>query len=362
MTINAPSRNESFTLRGYDGAIDSANSSGVPGGGSAAFGWTAPNGLATGNSVVISTDGTHDFGVAPAAWLFDTVDNQSGYSGTADGQPVPVGSGKPYLSRKNATEMILSSSNPRRVGGRHYRAYDAGSAYTDAWLGRPDALETYSSNVGSLELFGRFWVYPSETLPSADAIKWFRIWDELNGYGTRISWDIPYLTYPTGYVPDYLSSGYRPVAATWSVVEIHVKFTTRDTADGLITVWVNGAQKKQVTTATCLSIDTNTNAITRGLSFYVAIGYDAGSTPTPAKPVIDFADAWFCATPQRVVISSSPTWAGRGSEQEVQNIVSWTNTTVTATLFAGQFAALTGNYLYLIGENGSPISESGMAL
>lgn len=142
--------NSSFVASGIqnrpDGSLVTSGGNGFSGG-TAALSWSAPEGVADGNALTITTDGTYDFGTkpqaAPVLWVFGSEIYENGVLNTSeaalnDGEQIPSGASAVWAS--------ATGSTVKRVGEGRLPEFDS-AYFSDTGLSGGEPATLFYPNV-----------------------------------------------------------------------------------------------------------------------------------------------------------------------------------------------------------------------
>jgi len=200
-------------------------------------------------------------------------------------------------------------------------------------------------------LYVSWWYRPSIDPGSEGASnKFIRLWDDGNGYGTRISWTQMHMTcdVPAGYTPEVSWKSWGGNAGQWNRMEVDANL-----ARPLVSAWVNGAVRHQ---HPCVKDPAQAS---KPLWVYV-LGFDHGGNADGSVSyqdmVTEVADIYIANSPARVEISDSPTWAA-ATRREVLPVKHWDAQRIDLGFLRGVFPAGTPLYAYVINPDGSTTAQ-----
>ena len=177
MTTQSIAVGDNWVKVGNDYVGDQPN--GATSGGTAALAWSAPSGLADGEAITITTDGTFNFGTkTQAAPIFydlgdDVYENgvlNSSHASLLDGDSIPDDPANTIYDQLTNTLQVKRSGLRRPDATMHYQA-----TTSTAWVGKPKAFKSIGSSYGGYD-----------RLPQVDRLyaNWyFKPKYHVNGYG-----------------------------------------------------------------------------------------------------------------------------------------------------------------------------------
>jgi hypothetical protein len=301
----------------------------------------SPGPFAHGTQVTISGTG---FGSGPAAWLFDTIDNQSAWASFTEGQLVTAAG--PYLGPgANDPPPTISFLRPRHSRQtKNYRLGQTGGCFMF-----PDVLGGQNPPASQTHFYLRMFMRPDVTPNPEGVLKYSRIRERdsnLDGY-LRGSWPTDGFQYRnTAAPPDdrYWGPGTRPTGGQWGLLE---EWATKPfgTATGKVRCYLNNS--------VTVTIDDNYGSTSNGITA-TDIGWDVGNTALSNTGW--YMGELYCASSRaRVVLSSAATYSAITNNQEICEPVSWSGTQVVVNLNLGQFASASGLYLFLVTHDDAKI-------
>src|ERR1700683_316468 len=101
---------------------------------------------------------------------------------------------------------------------------------------------------------------------------------------------------------------------------------------------------------------------------YNILFFDQVSNNQVAPGTFQYIDSIYVDdTRQRIIVSTEPNWrtqvsSGSTAEREVQIPVTWSDSQIEFIARQGSLPSFAGKYLYVIGEDGSPVSTKGFAI
>ncbi|KAG2389155.1 hypothetical protein C9374_014555 [Naegleria lovaniensis] len=245
---------------------------------------------------------------------------------------------------KEIKALSLTSNCTTRSGNNNTIYYGKGFHST---LGIPQhpAGSVYD------RLYVSWWYKPGQSPDSeGGSNKFIRVWDDFNGYGTRISWTHMHLTCENGtYWNAWTSKG---LINEWNHHEFHV-----DLSQKKVLAYVNG---KLHIKATC-----HKNEKQVGKPLYIQlIGFDHGDLAYK-NMTTSLDDVYIGNSTRRVVISKSSTWNDI-IWSETLPVVEWSDRKIVVKFIEGTFKnpsllmdSTDKLYVYVVGENGMPLSNNG---
>lgn len=296
---------------------------------SAAPSVTGTSGAVThGQNITISGSG---FGTKSTAApnLWDTVDNQSAYSGLSNGSTIPVGGSNPWGANYDSATTYRTTGGDQR--GKSTANYYAANSRMNALGSRQVTGATY--------LYVSWWFKTATTIPEAGhSSKYLRVSDFD---------DIPHRTFSWTQIQAYVFEDPNYCANSWvsyspSINDWHFFEAFFDSVNERFTLAVDGSTRYN-------NIDWSSASVTV-LDDIDGIGFDGGgSSPPYITSWVD--DIYVDSTPQRVMICSGSTWDSRGT-CEMQIPSAWSDTSVTVTVNQGAFTDSSSQYLYVVDASG----------
>lgn len=286
--------------------------------------------------------------------FWDDVATAFAASGLPDGAEVPAGADKLYGA---SSTVVASRFKYQRTS--ETRSGEAGVVY--AATGHKPVL-SYPNYNGPARTFNKMyvsWWYKPSVSPGAEGAsnKFIRLWDNGNGYGTRISWTQMHMTcaVPADYKPEVSWGNWWDkggVAGRWNRHEVEVDLSVPH-----VRTWVNGVAGHN---HPCVkSADYANSPIRIGL-----IGFDHGGYADNThgydtmKTAMD--DIYIANSPARVELSDSPTWS-TASNREVLPVKSWAPNRIELGQVRGVLKGAAKLYVYVVAPDGS-VNANGMAL
>ena len=150
----------------------------------------------------------------------------------------------------------------------------------------------------------------------------------------------------------------RPKEGAWVVDEYDYESSGIDSADGVLQYARNGILAWSPTNRFRM----RTSSLPQP---YKVLYFDQVSNNQIAKGTYIYIDSIYVDdTRQRVIVSDEPTWSTQvdtGSEwhREVQIPMAWSDGQIQITARQGSLDTFAGKYLYVIGPDGSPVSNKG---
>ena len=266
--------------------------------------------------------------------------------GAALGAEVGIDAKSPWGSRSKAGLRFRYEQGTTRSGdtGLIYRA----NGYHTV-LGSP----RYS---GTGKVYDRMyvsWWYKPSIHPNSQGAsnKFIRLWDEGNGYGTRISWTQMHMTcdVPAGYKPEVSWRSWGGNVAQWNRHEIEASLD-----QPIVRTWVNGVAGH---VHPCVK-DPKQSA--RPMYLYV-LGFDHGGNADGTNSYLDMvtemADIYIANSPARVELSDSPTWSA-AQRRELQPVRAWAPGRIDLKYVRGTLPKGAQLYAYVVNADGS-VAEAG---
>lgn len=260
--------------------------------------------------------------------LWDTVENQSVFANLPTGSVIPEDNG-PWA--RNGSPWSNPVTIGRETGTRHNGSTSHYVGKEKAFLGVPRAFDNNTNR----NIYVSWWFYASYDIDRYGGHnKLIRVWDDLDGTKTRISWTQVLL----GAYGDTNYGGWGGNAGTWNRLEL---FASAD--QGTIDVWTNGKLVHEVT-------NYRKEDSSDGMTIWL-IGFDPNYDDYTGLE-IRMDDIFVSSSPARVELSTSPTWSGAGSKKEIQPVTSWSPEKVEVQINLGQFNSEDNLYVYIIDTEG----------
>lgn len=366
MTKNVQSKTWSLPVswdgRRYSEAAD------VPGqnGGGAALAWSTAS-LADGQSMTITTDGTYNFGTKPNGakprFFFDwrlgslasAALSRDSYN-TWNATVFEMQSGTTYNGGAGAAALKFTGTNQSAPTSSPYpdlsQSGDKFFIYK-VWASNFTAAQAYANSTA--------WNF-----------KWTRLYSDSGGNQST-----PYISVNAGQHPTHanLRAGFPPTAGVtyygasasvlsntnWRFEETAVKQSSADdVTDAEYHTWFEG-QKWSVT-----GYPSHTAAFPKATYpwRYASLSREQNVWADASWRI--FFDCWYIDDSWcRVVVSTEATWsdAQSGSRYRyVQIPTAWSANSITVTLRDGGMGGFAGKYLYVITNDGAPVTTTGLAL
>jgi hypothetical protein len=276
--------------------------------------------------------------------IFDTVDNQEAYSGLGHGTGVPENQG---LWASNGSPWAEDIIIARQGDNRHPNSSASFEGRRKGYLGVPRAF----SDSKNPNLYVSWWFKPNSDPNENDGHnKFIRIWDDLSGDFTRISWTQILLgafeAADGNGAPSY--GGWGGDIGKWNRLEIYA-----NSENGTIEAWTNG---RIIHSVPDYQKETDGTGLTIKL-----IGFDPNYGDRYSSLVFRMDDVYVSSSPARVELSSSSTWSNAGKDKELQPYVRWGNNSIDFKLSYGQLDPKANLYLYIVDNNGN-VNRNGMSL
>ncbi|WP_138441571.1 hypothetical protein [Marinobacter alexandrii] len=261
--------------------------------------------------------------------LWDTVDNQSAFDNLKHGSVVPENVG-PWTRNGNPWSNLMTIST--ESGNRHKRSSAHYFGIKKAFLGVPRAFD----NASNRNIYASWWFYASYDIDRYEGHnKLIRLWDDLDGTKTRISWTQILL----GAYGDTVWGDWGGNDGSWNLLEV---FANAD--KGTIDVWTNGKIVHSVA-------NYQKESSSEGMTVWL-IGFDPNYDDY-TNLEIRLDDIFVASSPARVELSNSSTWKGAGNRREIQPATSWSSSKIEVNLNLGQFDAQENLYIYVIDTDGN---------
>lgn len=289
-----------------------------------------------GNSIVINGTG---FGAkahaAPLVW--DRVDNISAYSTLNNGEVVPDGPG--YIWGDNTFNAIrYSTTREHRTPHIQAHYHGVGDRVTMEFpevLGGTNPSTLRGTTTG--EIYINYYLKLDDDPARAGSNKVIRVWDDIGGNGTRISWTNMHLIWSGSAEASWADWGGQ--VNNWNRVEM---FVTAN--DNYVRTWTDGYLIHNP--------PSNFSKANNNYGLNVAlVGWDHNIGVYPEMNV-DISEIYVDDTQARIEVCTSPTWS-TCRNREIQIPSAWTNTSITFTVNQGLFSSGGAYYLYVIDEQGN---------
>ncbi len=366
MAKNTIAKTWSMTT-GADGRKYSEAADAPLGGGNAALSWQSP--LRNGDTITITTDGTYNFGSktnAKPMYYWDAgVENtlnssplsRKSFTVNNDSSPTLVTDVKPTNA---LASLRFSYDNASTAQGEIVQRSDGGDFITDV-DGAGDhiivmhrrrfsfsASEAYAQLTNWNQKLSRWW----SAIGSNDLL--IAIGQTSTSHGNfRIS---PELTDSTLY-PSTLTTNddfFGLNKGNWTSEILRVNLGTQDVSDSVVKWTCNGETLSHTFICKTASYPNNY----RDFRF-------------PQAQVMPNDQGWYAwvdyiyidDTPHALLVSDAATWDETGTYRYEPFIpTAWSTSSITAVVRRGEFASLSGKYLYILGSDGLPIRNAGLAL
>lgn len=288
--------------------------------------------ITPGGTLVIQGSGFGSLG-SDFLSLWDTVDNQSVFENLPDGTVIPEDKG-PWTRNGSAwaNPMVIAKD----TGHRHDRSKAHYMGKEKAFIGVPRAFDNNTNE----DIYVSWWFYNSYDIDKYGGHnKVIRLWDDLDGTKTRISWTQILL----GAYGGSSWIGWGGNDGAWNKLEIYA-----NADQGTIKAWTNGKLIHSVS-------DYEKISTTDGMTIWL-IGFDPNYDEY-TNLEIRLDDIYVASSPARVELSTSPTWDGTGSKREIQPFSSWESSRVEVEINLGQFSQQDNLYIYISDVDGNVNSE-----
>lgn len=333
---------------------------GATSGGTAALGWSANDGVADGNTITITTDGTYSFGTktnAKPMYFWDAKDGLSSSSLSRRAFTLSVGSmngGSDLTGSSDSYKVIIPSGGGITTGGPFYTDLDSAGDHIAMFAKRKADFTGSDAYALATDWNIKGWRW------------WYQVGDNnvVLAYGqTSNDHGNPRFTAERtiGSGTGWLASSTVDInnygfTAGWKTELLRIKQSTIDVEDGLVQLYSNGNAYEY----NLLSTTTAYPNAYREFYWYQA-------QKVPSSP--DYAFYYDCVylddTPHMVLISDTSTWQGSETGTEALEIaipLTWSSTTITAQLRAGELSSFSGKYIYVLGDNGEPVTTTGVLI
>ena len=315
-----------------------------------------PTNISNGQSITISGGNFGGKTIPAAPYFWDTVDNQSAYTGLVDGADVPVGqSNDPFASYmqgggRGNTPTINKSLPVLPYRSSSYNCVDT-QGYECGLNGLTKGIP-YSN-----QAYFSWWIYPNYNISPTSSDKLIRlnhnciddssdvqfVWTTnlttgvyINGTG-EIAMGGSGTWFGAGFTPSYnLPSSSTPTS--WQFVEVLIDYNTQN-----ITLYTNGTT---IFSATLPFGSLATVPMSENISALCSIGLNNNEEVTGYE---NWGDIYMDTTFQRAELCPGSTWATRG--QCTMLIPSaWSPTSITATVNQGSFSNGSDAYIYVVDQ------------
>lgn len=189
------------------------------------------------------------------------------------------------------------------------------------------------------------WWYKPSVDPSRDggSNKFIRVWDNHNGYGTRISWTQMHMT-----CSDKVTWGtWRGMVGEWNHHMMDIDLERKSTR-----AWLNGELLHEI------ACEKDKNYLNVPLHIR-SIGFEHNWTLFQDMTT-GIADIYIGSGPARVEISESPQWRSV-MKKEILPIQRWEDGRITTMVHDGIVPIHTGTFLYVIDKN-EKVNEQGIPI
>jgi hypothetical protein len=285
-----------------------------------------------------------NFGNTNPMLFWDDADTVFNQSNARSGDVVATGLLKPWGQNTNIygspMEYRKSDSTRNKQGSITY----FGTGHKN-FLGSPH----YTGALLSINKLYVSWWYKPLAHPNSEggSNKFIRIWDDANGYGTRISWTQMHLTC-NGDTSSW--GAWIGTANKWHHHEFYVDLDKK-----VIVAKVNG---KIIHNVSNCAKETNEYAQNKPL-YIELIGFDHGSSNYQTMTT-ELDDIYVANSRGRVVLTNEPTWSD-SAENEVLPITSWSNEKILAETIKGVIKIANKIYIYTVDAEGN-VNQNGAEL
>ena len=229
------------------------------------------------------------------------------------------------------------------------------SSRADYYL-KPDYDVCLTKNVntttGSELFFSYYWYYHKRSTRYADNNKPWMVWGPGGlpmayvGYGDPALGDgsSRYALQDNPYPSNsnlWGSSDLSNLNDKWVRIDVYLKQSAPNTANGVLQYWVNGVLDISKTSAITRTSNSTWDTILLG-------GFIRQNQPIQ----IYIDDVYIDNTRARIEIGDAATWTAC-KRKDIQRSTSWSSNTITAVVNQGSFTSSSGAYLYVIDSNGS---------
>lgn len=306
----------------------------APGDGISSLSGTASHG----NSVTISGAGFGSKSTA-APQLWDTVENQSTYSGLSDGDTIPDGGSYPWYNNASSGPQVKMETTDSQRG-------QSSEMYKIVFSGNSGGglLESYDYNNAILYLS---WWFKASTdwQGGSQSNKILRMNEDASYVPSSLQWSWTEGQF-YAYHGSYLCEEWDDWGGndnSWNRLEILLNANSTSVTGRAYT---NGSL-----THTCaISAPANTDCVSIGLNPNSSISVN-----------VWFDDVYIDTVWTRVELCSGSTWSSKGT-CEIQPASSWSSTSIAITFNQGAFANSSTAYLYIIDSSNSPVDSDGYGL
>jgi hypothetical protein len=294
--------------------------------------------VSTGQSVTVSGSGFGTKAMAPPV-IFDTVDNQSSYSGLSNGASVPYGGSYPWGDNTDGTGNMLFSTTEGRNGSKCYKGLNT------SWKATVGNV-TFSNP--SQQIYASWW-WKTDTAAYNSSIsqssKFIRLGSSTDISNLTFSW-----TEEAAYVYSTNGGGYGSQTGnlwaswlgkvnSWDFYEVSI-----DWANKTYTLKINNQVSKQQSWSGITPFN---------FDYIWKIGWDGGGT-NPIFLTSWLDDIYVDRTFSRVMIGNASTYSAC-THFEMQPPTTWNanGQSITANVNQGSFANGTTAYLYVVDSAGT---------
>jgi hypothetical protein len=274
--------------------------------------------------------------VTPVRW--DTVENQSAYSGLSNGASVPTGSGKPWgmqneLGNGSETKYNSTLAEQRGISTANYKTSNSTYGY----------LGNLALPSGSNKLYISWWWKPSVstgTITGGDhSSKFTRLSNSSNPGNPNVE------TFSWTQQESYVYSGsYTP--------EVWASWNGTGNAWNFQEVWFDSANHKFTTRVNGVAVNNNvTWSGSWNFDYIWMIGWDGGGNSPPA--ITSYMDDIYVDNSfQRVMVGNASTYSA-STKFEMQPPASWSDGQIQIMVNKGGFDTNSTAYLYVVDASGN---------
>jgi hypothetical protein len=254
-------------------------------------------------------------------------------SGAIEGDKVPAGTGK--LWAENGTQWHSPMTFKKSVTRANKENIIYYNADRSGFLTKPKMTgDVYDT------LYVSWWYKPGKSVTDeGGSNKFIRVWDDPNGYGTRISWTQMHLTCG----PDPFWFTWNGKIGDWNHHEFYVNL-----AEKKIVAKING---KIVHDVSC-----EKDPAQVGKPLYVQVlGFDHGSSSYTTQTT-SLDDIYIGNSQARALVSASSSWSS-SIKTEVLPIKTWSNTKIETEAISGYLRLNNQVYIYVVDKDGNVNSK-----
>jgi hypothetical protein len=275
------------------------------------------------------------FGADNPMVFWDNNDANFGISSAIEGDVVPSGAGKLWRENSSQWSLPMQFKKTQTRNNRDNIIYF--NASHSGYLGKPLMKGPVYDT-----MYVSWWYKPGKSVSDeGGSNKFIRVWDDTDGYGTRISWTHMHLT--CGSTTDWGSWGGK--AGEWNHHEFYVNLAENQKK---VVSKVNG---KVTHDTTC-----EKDPAQAGKPIYVQIlGFDHGSDAYKTQTT-SLDDIYIGNSQARALVSASSSWSS-SIKTEVLPIKTWSNTKIETEAISGYLRLNNQVYIYVVDKDGNVNSK-----